>query len=262
MSNVDDILDDLRRGNLVLGTRDTELGRHLDRESVAAEMTNAGADLGEISENEDNSYYAPPWRRIANKLWLWVRGFRFSDEELIDRWVERVFERVVGLTEEAGRAAGDEERRGLFGHAARGCEGVLEGGQHVQARGALAQEGLGQLQAAARLEEQGVDVARRQLESAIDSGEAVLRHRGVEARARLREVVLDQEAVEHVARVLVLAVQDGLDGVEPGLYFLIVRGASARLGIGGERAQDAGRGEGEERSEVHRVGWSGAGGRS
>ncbi len=47
-----------------------------------------------LSESDDNSFYATPLGRWVGKLVLFWRGFRFSDDELVDRWLDQVFESI------------------------------------------------------------------------------------------------------------------------------------------------------------------------
>lgn len=47
-----------------------------------------------LAESEDNRFYATPVGRWLGKLLMWWRGYKFSDDELVDRWLDQVFEGV------------------------------------------------------------------------------------------------------------------------------------------------------------------------
>ncbi len=44
-----------------------------------------------MSENERNRFYLSPLGRLLAKVVLWWRGYRFSEDELVDRWLDDVF---------------------------------------------------------------------------------------------------------------------------------------------------------------------------
>ena len=54
-----------------------------------------GFEIENLSENERNPYHVGPVRRFLNRWSLILRGYRVTGEELIARWVERVFEQLV-----------------------------------------------------------------------------------------------------------------------------------------------------------------------
>lgn len=47
-----------------------------------------------LAESDDNRFYATPVGRWLGKLVMWWRGYKFSDDELVDRWLDQVFEGV------------------------------------------------------------------------------------------------------------------------------------------------------------------------
>jgi DNA mismatch repair protein MutS2 len=51
-------------------------------------------DLLSIEENEKNPFVSSPWRRWFGKLELFVRGFKFSDGEVMARLLDAVFEGI------------------------------------------------------------------------------------------------------------------------------------------------------------------------
>lgn len=53
--------------------------------------------IGRIAENADNRYYETPTRRLFRRLSLWVRGYRFSESELVDRWIDAVYADIEPL---------------------------------------------------------------------------------------------------------------------------------------------------------------------
>lgn len=50
-----------------------------------------------IEERTANRFHRSFFGRLAAKLSLWVRGFRFSDEEVVDRWIDEVFAGLAPL---------------------------------------------------------------------------------------------------------------------------------------------------------------------
>ncbi len=48
-----------------------------------------------LEESEDNRFYASPVGRWLGKFVMWWRGYRFSNDELVDRWLDQVFEGVA-----------------------------------------------------------------------------------------------------------------------------------------------------------------------
>ena len=51
-------------------------------------------EIVRFAENERNRFYATPLGRLVGKLVLWWRGYRFSNDELVDRWLNHVFDGV------------------------------------------------------------------------------------------------------------------------------------------------------------------------
>jgi len=45
-----------------------------------------------FDENEQNRFYTTPFGRLIAKIVLFWRGYRFSSEELVDRWLDHVFQ--------------------------------------------------------------------------------------------------------------------------------------------------------------------------
>jgi len=52
-------------------------------------------DLVRLRESEQNRFYASPIGRWVTKLVLWWRGYKFSNDELVERWLDVVFEGVT-----------------------------------------------------------------------------------------------------------------------------------------------------------------------
>ncbi len=51
-------------------------------------------DILRVAENEQNSFHSGPVTRWIDRIKLWWRGFRFSGNELVERWLDIVFEGV------------------------------------------------------------------------------------------------------------------------------------------------------------------------
>ncbi len=49
-------------------------------------------EIVHFDENEQNRFYTTPFGRLIAKFVLFWRGYRFSSEELVDRWLDHVFQ--------------------------------------------------------------------------------------------------------------------------------------------------------------------------
>lgn len=73
------------------------LDHEKDRARVALEVQLGGDgrvrsfSVQRISERQDNRFHTTALGRFFTKLSLWVRGFHFSDEELVERWIDAVY---------------------------------------------------------------------------------------------------------------------------------------------------------------------------
>ncbi len=65
--------------------------------SVGADGRIRGFDILSVQEDERNPFVVSPWRRWLGKLELFVRGFKFSDGEVMARLIDAVFD---GLQDE------------------------------------------------------------------------------------------------------------------------------------------------------------------
>jgi DNA mismatch repair protein MutS2 len=83
-------LCDLLRYDERLATVSLEVG-------VGADGRIRGFQIVSVEEDQQNPFVSPAWRRWLAKLELFVRGFRFSDGEVMARLVDAVFD---GLEEE------------------------------------------------------------------------------------------------------------------------------------------------------------------
>lgn len=50
-----------------------------------------GVQIRNLIEVTDNQYYLSPFQRFAKKVALWMRGLGFSEEALIDYWIDGVY---------------------------------------------------------------------------------------------------------------------------------------------------------------------------
>ncbi len=67
------------------------------RVAVGADGSVNGFEVLAVKENQDNQFVNPVWRRWLAKLELFIRGYRFSDSEILARLVDAV---VAGLEDE------------------------------------------------------------------------------------------------------------------------------------------------------------------
>ena len=54
-------------------------------------------ELMRLDENRANRFYKTPVARIFIRLMFWLRGYRFSEDELVDRWLDAVFTDLAHL---------------------------------------------------------------------------------------------------------------------------------------------------------------------
>jgi DNA mismatch repair protein MutS2 len=54
-------------------------------------------EIARLTENRKNQFYKNPWGRLSTRVGLVFRGYNFSERELVNRWVDLVFDRVVKL---------------------------------------------------------------------------------------------------------------------------------------------------------------------
>lgn len=48
-----------------------------------------------LDERATTPFYLSPWKRALRKLVLWLRGYRVGESELVDRWLDSVFEGIL-----------------------------------------------------------------------------------------------------------------------------------------------------------------------
>jgi DNA mismatch repair protein MutS2 len=76
---------------------DAELARVDVRVQLGADGRVRRFSLLALEEHRENGFYRTPWRRFWDKLGLLLRGYRFSSDELVERWIDDVFDGVVHL---------------------------------------------------------------------------------------------------------------------------------------------------------------------
>lgn len=54
-------------------------------------------DIQKVTENRENRFYQSPLGRLVTRVSLFLRGYFFSEGELVNRWVDSVFDGVVRL---------------------------------------------------------------------------------------------------------------------------------------------------------------------
>jgi DNA mismatch repair protein MutS2 len=47
-----------------------------------------------LAESDDNRFYATPLGRWVGRVVMWWRGYKFTNDELVDRWLDQVFEGI------------------------------------------------------------------------------------------------------------------------------------------------------------------------
>jgi DNA mismatch repair protein MutS2 len=51
-------------------------------------------EIVHLDENDQNRFYASPLGRWLSRIVLWWRGYRFSNAEIVDRWLDHVFQGI------------------------------------------------------------------------------------------------------------------------------------------------------------------------
>lgn len=54
-------------------------------------------ELMRLEENRTNRFYQSPIARLFIRIMVWARGYRFSEDELVDRWLDAVFTDLAHL---------------------------------------------------------------------------------------------------------------------------------------------------------------------
>jgi DNA mismatch repair protein MutS2 len=93
-----------------------ELLRYDDERAYADLTLQLGADgsvrgLAIVAVREDvhSRYHVPAPRRWLGRAWLWLKGFRVSDGEVLDRWLDQVFDDVCPFLPPLLQLQGDLE---------------------------------------------------------------------------------------------------------------------------------------------------------
>lgn len=68
-----------------------------------------GLRLVGLRENTGSRYHVPMTRQWASRIWLWLKGYRVTDNEIIDRWLDQVFEGVSAVLPPLVQLQGDLE---------------------------------------------------------------------------------------------------------------------------------------------------------
>jgi DNA mismatch repair protein MutS2 len=62
---------------------------------LGADGSVRGLRVNQLRENVQNAYHVSTARQWLGRIWLWLKGYRVSDGELIDGWLDAVFQGVV-----------------------------------------------------------------------------------------------------------------------------------------------------------------------
>jgi DNA mismatch repair protein MutS2 len=54
-------------------------------------------EVSKMSENRDNRFHQSPFRRFLTRFRMLLRGYIFSEGELVNRWVDSVYDGISGL---------------------------------------------------------------------------------------------------------------------------------------------------------------------
>jgi DNA mismatch repair protein MutS2 len=94
----------------------TELLRYENARAYADLTLQLGADgsvrglrVNQLREDARNAYHVSALRQWLGRAWLWLKGYRVSDAELIDGWLEAVFEGVSASVPPLLQLLGDLE---------------------------------------------------------------------------------------------------------------------------------------------------------
>jgi len=94
---------------------------------VGADGKIRGFQIVSVTEDSDNPFVSPPWRRWLAKLELYVRGYRFGDGEVMARLVDAVFSGLEDELVALVQLFGDVELYlGALGFADQAREAGLE----------------------------------------------------------------------------------------------------------------------------------------
>ena len=62
---------------------------------VGADGSIRGFHILRLQENEKNRFYEHPVRRFFNRLMFLLRGYRLNNDELVERWIDKVFSSIL-----------------------------------------------------------------------------------------------------------------------------------------------------------------------
>lgn len=82
---------------LELLTYENDLARVVVRLQLGVDGRVRKFQLVELRESEQNRFHIPPFRRLMSRVGMRLRGYRFSSDELVERWLDHVFEGVKHL---------------------------------------------------------------------------------------------------------------------------------------------------------------------
>jgi DNA mismatch repair protein MutS2 len=93
-----------------------ELLRYEDAKAYAELTLQLGADgsvrglrVLQLREDARNRYHVSIVRQWFGRLWLWLKGYRVTDGEIVDRWLDQVFEGVCPFIPALLQLIGDIE---------------------------------------------------------------------------------------------------------------------------------------------------------
>lgn len=75
-------------------TYENDLARVVVRLQLGADGRVRRFQLLGQKESEENRFHVPPFKRLVGKIGMRLRGYRFSSNELVERWLDHVFDGV------------------------------------------------------------------------------------------------------------------------------------------------------------------------
>ena len=76
---------------------------------LGADGTVRGLNIVGLRENTHNRYHVPVLKQWLGRAWLWLKGYRISDGEVLDRWLDQVFDGVCAFIPPLLQLLGDLE---------------------------------------------------------------------------------------------------------------------------------------------------------
>ena len=76
---------------------------------LGSDGTVRGLRIVGLREDTKNRYHVPVFKRWLGRAWLWLKGYRITDGEVLDRWLDQVFDGVCAFIPPLLQLLGDLE---------------------------------------------------------------------------------------------------------------------------------------------------------